>query len=50
MTTEQRRLGAIVSADVARYSRLRGRDESETLARKSRSEHLSKSSLVRLMR
>jgi len=33
MTTEQRRLAAIVSADVAGYSRLMGRDESGTLAR-----------------
>ena len=32
MTTEQRRLAAIVSADVAGYSRLMGRDESGTLA------------------
>jgi TolB-like protein/class 3 adenylate cyclase/Tfp pilus assembly protein PilF len=32
MTTEQRRLAAIVSADVAGYSRLIGRDESGTLA------------------
>ena len=30
--TEQRRRAAIVSADVARYSRLMGRDESGTLA------------------
>ena len=30
--TEQRRLAAIVSADVAGYSRLMGRDESGTLA------------------
>ena len=30
---EQRRLAAIVSADVAGYSRLMGRDESGTLAR-----------------
>ena len=30
--TEQRRLAAIVSADVAGYSRLMGRDESATLA------------------
>ena len=29
---EQRRLAAIVSADVASYSRLMGRDESRTLA------------------
>jgi len=32
MTREQRRLAAIVSADVAGYSRLMGRDESGTLA------------------
>jgi hypothetical protein len=32
MTTEQRRLAAIVSADGAGYSRLMGRDESGTLA------------------
>ena len=32
--TEQRRLAAIVSADVAGYSRLMGRDESGTLARR----------------
>jgi adenylate cyclase len=32
MTSEQRRLAAIVSADVAGYSRLMGRDESGTLA------------------
>src|SRR5215831_14644507 len=31
MTTEQRRLAAIVSADVAGYSRLMGQDESGTL-------------------
>ena len=31
--TEQRRLAAIVSADVAGYSRLMGRDDSGTLAR-----------------
>ena len=30
--TEQRRLAAIVSADIAGYSRLMGRDESGTLA------------------
>ena len=30
--TEQRRLAAIVSADVAGYSRLMGRDETGTLA------------------
>ena len=30
--TEQRRLAAIVSADVVGYSRLMGRDESGTLA------------------
>jgi class 3 adenylate cyclase len=40
--TEQRRLAAIVSADIAGYSRLMGRDESGTLARlrKNRSERL----------
>jgi len=32
MTTEQRRLAAIVLADVAGYSRLMGRDESGTPA------------------
>jgi adenylate cyclase len=32
VTTEQRRLAAIVSADIAGYSRLMGRDESGTLA------------------
>jgi adenylate cyclase len=32
MTTEQRRLAATGSADVAGYSRLMGRDESGTLA------------------
>ena len=32
MTTEQRRLAGIVSADVAGYSRLMGKDESGTLA------------------
>ena len=32
MTGEQRRLAAIVSADIAGYSRLMGRDESGTLA------------------
>ena len=33
MTREQRRLAAVVSADVAGYSRLMGRDDSDTLAR-----------------
>jgi class 3 adenylate cyclase len=33
MTAEQRRLAAIVSAHVAGYSRLMGRDESGKLAR-----------------
>src|ERR1700741_4986061 len=33
MARDQRRLAAIVSADVAGYSRLMGRDDSETLAR-----------------
>jgi adenylate cyclase len=39
---EQRRLAAIIAADVVGYSRLMGRDESGTLARlrKNRSEHL----------
>jgi len=39
---EQRKLAAIVAADVVGYSRLMGRDESGTLARlrKNRSEHL----------
>jgi len=32
MAPDQRRLAAIVSADVAGYSRLMGRDESGTLA------------------
>jgi hypothetical protein len=30
---EQRRLAAIIAADIVGYSRLMGRDESETLAR-----------------
>jgi adenylate cyclase len=40
---EQRKLAAIVAADVVGYSRLMGRDESGTLARlrKNRSEHLN---------
>ena len=33
MTTEQRRLAAIVSADVVGYSQLIGSDEAGTLAR-----------------
>ena len=33
MARDQRRLAAIVSADVAGYSRLMGRDDSDTLAR-----------------
>ena len=33
MVRDQRRLAAIVSADVAGYSRLMGKDESGTLAR-----------------
>src|SRR5215510_11892432 len=39
---EQRKLAAVVAADVVGYSRLMGRDESGTLARlrKNRSEHL----------
>jgi TolB-like protein/class 3 adenylate cyclase len=42
LAREQRRLAAIVAADVVGYSRLMGRDESGTLARlrKNRSEHL----------
>ena len=42
MAREQRKLAAIVAADVIGYSRLMGRDESGTLARlrKNRSEHL----------
>lgn len=32
MTAEQRRLATIIPADVAKYSRLMGRDESGTLA------------------
>lgn len=42
MAREQRKLAAIVAADVVGYSRLMGRDESGTLARlrKNRSEHL----------
>jgi adenylate cyclase len=42
LAREQRKLAAIVAADVVGYSRLMGRDESGTLARlrKSRSEHL----------
>ncbi len=42
MAREQRKLAAIVAADVVGYSRLMGRDESGTLARlrESRSEHL----------
>ena len=41
MAREQRKLAAIVAADVVGYSRLMGRDESGTLARlrKNRSEH-----------
>ena len=34
MSRDQRRLAAIVSADVVGYSRLMGRDESGTLARR----------------
>src|SRR5689334_2968013 len=39
---EQRKLAAVIAADVVGYSRLMGRDESGTLARlrKNRSEHL----------
>ena len=42
MAREQRKLAAIVAADVVGYSRLMGRDESGTLARlrKNRSERL----------
>ena len=42
MAREQRKLAAIIAADVVGYSRLMGRDESGTLARlrKNRSEHL----------
>jgi class 3 adenylate cyclase len=42
LAREQRKLAAILAADVVGYSRLMGRDESGTLARlrKSRSEHL----------
>jgi TolB-like protein/class 3 adenylate cyclase len=42
LAREQRKLAAIVAADVVGYSRLMGRDESGTLARlrKKRSEHL----------
>src|SRR5262245_46038261 len=42
LAREQRKLAAIVAADVVGYSRLMGRDESWTLARlrKNRSEHL----------
>jgi len=40
---EQRKLAAVLAADVVGYSRLMGRDESGTLARlrKIRSEHLN---------
>ena len=42
LAREQRKLAAIVAADVVGYSRIMGRDESGTLARlrKNRSEHL----------
>jgi len=42
LAREQRKLAAIVAADVVGYSRLMGRDESGTLTRlrKNRSEHL----------
>ena len=42
LAREQRKLAAILAADVVGYSRLMGRDESGTLARlrKNRSEHL----------
>ena len=41
LAREQRKLAAIIAADVVGYSRLMGRDESGTLARlrKNRSEH-----------
>jgi adenylate cyclase len=43
LAREQRKLAAIIAADVVGYSRLMGRDESGTLARlrKNRSEHLA---------
>ena len=43
MAREQRKLAAIVAADVVGYSRLMGHDESGTLARlrRNRSEHLN---------
>ena len=43
MAREQRKLAAIIAADVVGYSRLMGRDESGTLARlrKNRSEHFN---------
>ena len=43
MAREQRKLAAILAADIVGYSRLMGRDESGTLARlrKNRSEHLN---------
>jgi TolB-like protein/class 3 adenylate cyclase/Flp pilus assembly protein TadD len=43
LAREQRKLAAIVAADVVGYSRLMGRDESGTLARlrKNRSDHLN---------
>jgi TolB-like protein/class 3 adenylate cyclase len=43
VTREQRKLAAILAADVVSYSRLMGRDESGTLARlrKNRAEHLN---------
>src|SRR4030081_3611675 len=43
LAREQRKLAAIIAADVVGYSRLMGRDESGTLARlrKNRSEHLN---------
>src|SRR3954470_16586181 len=42
LAREQRKLAAVIAADVVGYSRLMGRDESGTLARlrKNRSEHL----------
>ena len=43
LAREQRKLAAIVAADVVGYSRLMGRDESGTVARlrKNRSEQLA---------
>jgi class 3 adenylate cyclase len=43
VTRKQRKLAAIVAADVVGYSRLMGRDESGTIGRlrKNRAEHLN---------